>query len=323
MACADPRRACRDAGLVRRGGAILRPFRRPVRRSDRRPPGQAARVQRAQLDRGTAIHIAGHLQRACRHLAGFVEDYRPRLKPDQLAKLTALTDRIRASALEPIYRAHPGLRGLDLTERRAPRAQKIARASAVRLQDALKDVQTRIPDAFAAFYALASTQDIQALAERIAGVLSEFGAASQPIYRRFPDLWDREVKTVLLMASPRTDESDASFRKSAPPPGTARLSPRALSWVGEFLAAVRKAGGRDEVASIGWAEEVSTKGPDDTQWRRSGPGLGLGSYGRRQLPPDVIETIGGLPFVFSAPNPAIFTGKTIDYQDGRLVLVPD
>ena len=256
------------------------------------------------------------------HLAGLVEEYRSKLaENDRGAKLASIIDRIRRNALTPIYRAHPDLRGRDLTERKPRPGQRMTRATALRLRAALKQMSTATMQTLGALDDLVPAQDVAALLDRFLDVTAEFTFATVPIYRRFPGIWNAEVKAAATQVPPRIAESDDGFRKSAPPPGTVRLSERALSFVRKFLAAARRAGGADMVVSIGWVYQGGSKRPDDTHWRKSGPGLDLGSYSRRQVPPDVIETIGGLPVILSAPDPAMLTGKTIDYQEGRFVIV--
>ena len=287
-------------------------------------PGNALPPWRARLDRGSAVHVARHMQRACRHLAGLIEAYRPKLEEnDRAAKLASIIDRIRSNALAPIYHAHPDLRGRDLTGRKPRQDTRMTRATALRLRAVLKEMSTGTMQALGALDDLVPAQDVPALLDRFLDVTAEFTFATAPIYKRFPDIWNAEVKASARQVPPRTAESDDGFRKSAPPPGTVKLSERALSVVRKFLAAARKAGGADMVASIIWVHEKGSKGPDDARWRKSGPGLDLGAYSRREVPPDVIETIGGLPVILSAPDPSMLTGKTIDYQDGRFVIVAD
>jgi hypothetical protein len=76
----------------------------------------------------------------------------------------------------------------------------------------------------------------------------------------------------------------------------------------------------DAVASISWDGEEQWKGPNDAEWHKLGPGLSLGAFPRRQVPADAIETIDGLEIILSAPDPSIFVGKVIDYQDGKFQL---
>src|SRR5262249_39501136 len=152
-------------------------------------------------------------------------------------------------------------------------------------------------------------RDAKALMEDTVDVVAEFGFATNPIYRAYPDLWLAEVRAGAERNAPRTPESDEAFRKSVPPPGTVKLSGGALFVVRKFMTDVQRCGGRDEVGAIRWVEQMSSKGPNDAEWRKSGPGLSLGSYSLRQVPPDVIETIDGMKMVLSAPDPSIFVGK--------------
>ena len=264
------------------------------------------------------------MQRACRNLAGLIEEYRAKLEEsDRAAKLASIIDLIRSDALAPVYRAHPDLRGRDLTERKPRPGARMTRPTALRLGAALKQMSTETTQALGPLDDLVPALDVPSLLDRFLDVAAEFSFATAPIYRRFPAIWNAEVKAATTQVPPRTAESDDGFRKSAPPPGTVRLSERALSVVRKFFAAVRKADGADMVVSIGWVYERGSKRPDDTLWRKSGPGLDLGSYARRQVPPELIETIGGLPIVLSAPDPSMLTGNTIDHRNGRFVIVAD
>jgi hypothetical protein len=61
-----------------------------------------------------------------------------------------------------------------------------------------------------------------------------------------------------------------------------------------------------------------SKGPNDADWISTGPGLQVGSYRRTQVPPDVIDKVGGIDIIFTAPDPSILAGKTIEVNKGRL-----
>ena len=50
-----------------------------------RGPQRHAAALRADLDRGTAIHIARHTQRACRTLASMIEEHRAKLAENDRA----------------------------------------------------------------------------------------------------------------------------------------------------------------------------------------------------------------------------------------------
>jgi hypothetical protein len=43
----------------------------------------------------------------------------------------------------------------------------------------------------------------------------------------------------------------------------------------------------------------------------------LGAYSRAQLPPDVIDHVGGIEIVFGAEDPSALAGKTIDVRDRK------
>jgi hypothetical protein len=276
-----------------------------------------------RLDRQTAIHIVRHVQRACRGLRNLVDDHRAMLDEKGITpKIAALIGHMRENVLEPIYRAHPALRGKGLTARGAS-PRKLAHGTATRMLTVLSALQTEFTQPFAELDDLVSDKDAaKTLSKCVRDVFAEFIFAADPIYKAFPDLWAAEVKASVARMSPRTAESDEGFRKAAPPAGTVKLTAPALAAVRKFLALVHKSADLDAIASIGWVEEAGTKGPNDKEWRTSGPSLQLGSYSRRQVPPDVVETIDGEAIVLSARDPSIFVGKTIDYRDGQFIWLP-
>ncbi|MBV8567568.1 MAG: hypothetical protein JO273_19125, partial [Methylobacteriaceae bacterium] len=77
---------------------------------------------------------------------------------------------------------------------------------------------------------------------------------------------------------------------------------------------------KNGVAAISWILEERWKKPLDEEWKTQGPGLSLGSFDRGEMPPDVIDTVDGIQIIFSAKNPSIFVGKTVDFKDGRFLL---
>lgn len=48
-----------------------------------------------------------------------------------------------------------------------------------------------------------------------------------------------------------------------------------------------------------------------------GAGWVLGAYSRIQLPPDVIDKVGGIEIVFGAEDPASLAGKTVGIRDRK------
>lgn len=121
------------------------------------------------------------------------------------------------------------------------------------------------------------------------------------------------------LQQPRTPESDEVFRKSAPPPGSVRLSNRAFAVLNSFMHKVHRAMPEgDQIAWIGWAKDQAVKGPNDANWTSRGSGWVLGSYSRAQVPPDVIDKIRGVEIVFTTDgDPSSLTGKTIDVANRK------
>ena len=88
-----------------------------------------------------------------------------------------------------------------------------------------------------------------------------------------------------------------------------------------FMRQVRRASPQDDwIASILWATKRKYKGPNDVDWINVEDGLQLGAYRRTDVPSDVIDKVDGAEIVFSAPDPSMLAGKTIDLQKGQLVL---
>ncbi|HWF94709.1 MAG TPA: hypothetical protein VG291_07110 [Xanthobacteraceae bacterium] len=302
----------------------------------RNGPRQPVAIWRAHMTRDTAVYMLKHLQLACRRLNDFVREHREILQTSKASQeALILAGDLRARVLAAIYRAYPDLRAKDLTatatrRERDPVASSasdpatpglMSRATALRLHPLLTDAARRF---FKSTDGLTDSLDLEkakALVQEVTDIGAEIGFANAPIYESFPDLWKADARKSWQRAATRTPETDDRFRKSVPPPGTARLSESATAYVRKFLAASHREFGQDDaVASIFWVEEEQSKGPNDADWHRSGPGLSLGAYSRRQVPADVIQTIDGLEVILSAPDPSIFVGKVIDFQDGKIQL---
>jgi hypothetical protein len=165
------------------------------------------------------------------------------------------------------------------------------------------------------------SEKVKAISQEVTDIVAEIGFANAPVYKSFPDLWRADAKKSWERGAAQDRGDDDQFRKTVPPPGTTRLSESAMSYIRKFLAAGRAVTGKDDaVATISWTEEEQWKGPNDTDWRKVGPGLSLGAFAQRQVPADVIQTIDGVRIILSAPDPSIFVGKVIDYQGGKFQL---
>jgi hypothetical protein len=277
-----------------------------------------------------------HLQLACRRLNDFVQEHRDILQGSQaLLEALGLVANLRARAIEPIYRAYPDLRAKDLTSSASSAERDLvgtfdsghanpglmSRTTALRLHPWLSEAARHFSTATHGLADPLELEAAKALVREVTDITAEIGFANAPIYKSFPDLWQADARKSWLRAAAQAPGADDSFRKTAPPPGTTRLSESAMSYVRKFLAAARVASGQDDaVASISWDEEQRWKGPNDADWHKVGDGLSLGAFAQRQVPPDVIQTIDGLRIILSAPDPSIFVGKVIDYQDGKFQL---
>jgi hypothetical protein len=227
--------------------------------------------------------------------------------------------------LLPLYRAYPDLRGRDL--RQVPDADissagptfpkvQMGPATASYLQRVLSRAQTRL---FEAVHDCGGRQDCDLFTD----VVAEIGFADAPLYSSYPKLWERAVREGFRRGAsqPRTPKTDAAFRVSGPPRGSVQLTPAASAYLRDMLSSIRRQVD-DEcvVIAITWTLGMRWKGPNDAKWEVSGPGLEAGTFSCAQVPPDVIDTIDGLPIVFSGNNAIQFAGKMIDRENGKLVL---
>jgi hypothetical protein len=308
----------------------------PCAASQPLPGARHPAVWRTHLTRDTAVYMVKHLQLACRRLNDFVQEHREILQGSKaLPEALSLVGNLRAQALGPIYRAYPDLRAKDLTGSATSAVRDLvgtfdsgsanpglmSRTTALRLHPFLTDSARHFSEATGGLADALELQAAKALVQEIIDITAEIGFANAPIYKSYPDLWQADARKSWQHAWPRAPDADDHFRNSAPPPGTTRLSESAMSYVRKFLTTGRAATGQDDaVAAISWTEEQQWKGPNDADWHRVGAGLSLGAYPQRQVPADVIQTIDGLRIILSAPDPSIFVGKVIDYQDGKFQL---
>ena len=275
---------------------------------------------RAGLSRSHAVYVIQHIQKACRILTD-------RRDKENAARLDAILDGLRISVLGPIYRAHPDLRESLPPEPLAAKETRgtprdVQRTTAIRLTDELSRLQRRISGL--AGKGLDTYADKSAAEQALRPFLDAFAElsfAGKTAYDAYPDLFAKKFGEIPLEA--RTEESDANFRKRAPPRGSVRLSEKALALVTTFMKQVQQVAPRaDQIASIGWVRDQKKKGPDDAGWIDGGPGWVLGAYARTQVPPDVIDRVGGIDIVFSAEDPSTLAGKVVD-ADNRKFFVRD
>jgi hypothetical protein len=148
---------------------------------------------------------------------------------------------------------------------------------------------------------------------------AELSFASKVAYDAYPDLFSKQLDAV--PKQPRTEESDANFRKAAPPLGSVKLSDSTLALVRSFMQQLRRnMHQNDQIPSIVWARDQQAKGPGDAAWIDKGAGWVLGSYSRKQLPPDVIDKVRGIEIVFCAEDPSSLMGKTIDVANRKFFI---
>lgn len=146
---------------------------------------------------------------------------------------------------------------------------------------------------------------------------AELSFARQIAFEAYPGLFAKLFDAI--PQRPRTEESDASFRKSAPPLGSVRLSDSALAFIKSFMRQVRREMPEaDQIASIGWAREQKRKGLGDADWIDLGAGWVLGAYLRTEVPPEVIDNVRGIEIIFSAEDLPSLTGKILDVKNRKL-----
>jgi hypothetical protein len=240
-------------------------------------------------------------------------------------RLAQLLAQLRDDVLGPIYRAYPRLADDPLADdNRRPEyvratGRDIGRATAVRLEAALTTIRQEIGQAATDKANQTANKDAaEAALQPFLNATVELSLASEVVFDAYPDLRTKELRS---LSQPRTADTDASYRKMAPPLGSIRLSASALQQVKMFMRQVRRASPQDDlIASILWATKRKYKGPNDVDWINIEDGLQLGTYRRTDVPSDVIDKVDGVEIVFSAPDPSMLAGKTIDLQKGQFVL---
>jgi hypothetical protein len=273
---------------------------------------------RAQINQRSAVYIIQHVQKACQLLAD-----RRNQDPKLASRLNSTLDDLHATVLSPIYRAHPELEGAVLPALRPTKAVRatrfdVGRATAGRFVDDITRIQRQIgklggedPDQY--HDKNAAERAMQPFVDATA----ELSFAEKIAFDAYPGLFSKLNDAIPQQS--RTEESDAVFRKGAPPLGSVRLSEAALAFVKSFMRLVRRKMPReDQIASIIWTREEKSKGPGDTNWINRGAGWILGAYSRTQVPPEVIDKIQNVEVIFSAEDPSLLAGKVVDVRNNKL-----
>jgi hypothetical protein len=275
-------------------------------------------VWAANLRRRTAIYVIQHVRKACRIMTD--------ASASGDGRLAQLPAQLRDDVLGPIYRTYPRLAHDPLADdgRRSEYAgatgKDIDRATAVRLEAALTKIRGEIGRGATDKANETANKDVaEAALQPFLNATVELSLASQAVYDAYPDLRTKEFSSV--QSQPRTAETDASYRKMVPPLGSVSLSAPALQEVKMFLRQVKHDSPHDDwIASILWTTNRRHKGPNDVDWIDEGGGLVLGAYHRTDVPSDAIDKVDDVDIVFSAPDPSMLAGKTIDLQEGQFVL---
>jgi len=307
-------RAGQEQGV---GTSPADPCRTPMEKAAAPP----AAPWRARIDRRAAIYVVEHLRRACGMLG---EDISKDAKFAELARqlLPVLAD-LSTNVLGPIYRSHPDLESVLPAAVRPQRARQVRhatrrdidRATAVRLSTELQRIEQQAFKLASAHVDQTATKEAaEIMLQPVIDAVTELSFASKVAYDAYPDLFAR----LDAPRQPRTELSDTGFRKSAPPRGSVKLSAAALNLVKLFMKQAQSMAPRDDqIASISWVRDQKRKGPNDAAWTDEGAGWVLGAYSRTQLPPDVIDKVGGIDIVFGAEDPASLAGKTVDIKDRK------
>jgi hypothetical protein len=265
-----------------------------------------------QISRRGAAHVIKHIHNACRLLAGAGHEG---------SRSDSIRGDLYDSVIGPIYRTHPNI---ALAPRQQPVAKvlhatphDIGRTAANPINDEITRLQKDIAKLGGERAEQSADQSAATKAlEPFIDAAAELSFAGQVALDAYPDLFAKMLEAV--PDQPRTAESDAAFRKGAPPKGSVKLSGAALALVQSFMRDVRRIPGGGQIASIGWAREQKSKRPGDKEWSNSGAGWYLGAFRRTQVPPDVIDTVGGLEIVFTAEDRSTLAGKTIDATKQKL-----
>ena len=282
---------------------------------------------RAHISRRAAIFMIQHLREFCR----LASEADASVTSD---KLRSERQAVHERVLTPLYRAHPELETAQLPalHQRAGTAKvatanptnfsatrrDISRKTAGRFVDELLQLQQQLGSLRPPADQL-EAQTAIAEAERFSNVTAELSFAQTIATTAYPDLFKRGFRDI--PEQPRTAESDAAFRKMAPPRGSVRLGDAAYRLIRSFMRQLRHGmPGTDQVISISWTKSMKRKGPDDSDWIDEGAGWTMGAFRRSEVPPDVIDRVRGLDVIFSAEDPSALNGKTFDLDKKKLVL---
>jgi hypothetical protein len=273
------------------------------------------------------MSIVRHVQRACGLMQELLATKEVATERRITAGINLTVATLWKDVLLPLYRAYPDLRGRDL--RQVPDSDipgatiskvQMGPATATYLRRVLLRAQTGLSEKL---HDVDCGSREKQDCDRLTDIVAEIGFAGAPIYSSYPKLWQVELREGFRRGAsqPRTPKTDAAFRASAPPRGSVQLTPAASAYLRDMLRSIRRQLD-DEcvVVAITWTLGMRSKGPNDAEWTTSGPGLSAGAFSCTQVPPDVIDTLDGIPIVFSGKDASQFAGKMIDRENGSLVL---
>jgi hypothetical protein len=177
----------------------------------------------AKIRRDNAINVIRHVRNACRIINQLASSQDEKLRP----RLNSVLENVRDEILAPIYRTYPSLARTcipnDVHPNRRPTRRDIDRVTATRLDHARVRVQQEINRLADEVTERAdSRQSAEAALQPFVDASVELAFAWGLGFEAHPDIWAKN-----LPDQPRTPESDASFRQSALPLGSVKLSPSA------------------------------------------------------------------------------------------------
>jgi hypothetical protein len=202
------------------------------------------------------------------------------------------------------------------------RPKRIGLATALHLRWALEDMASTLMNAPAGSPLHCKMDAAAECGQANSKIGEEFSFAASPIYTAYPGLWRLAMQhsAHVFPAPPRTAESDAEFRRAKAAAGPLRIAPAALAYLQVFDREIRSYDAGCQIIAIFWTSDQKAKGPDDADWKSLPPGVTIGDYGCRFIPPDVVQTIGGLKLIVTGLEAERFAGKTLDLENHKFVL---
>ncbi len=202
----------------------------PCSTSSAKPAAPSPAAWRAHISRRSAVYVLQHVQKACRYLS---ESHDLR-SASSVPQSTSILADLHTAVLDPIYRSYPDLKSAILPASvagPAPRAtpRDIRRTTATRMSNDLERLQRQIYELGTQTLDLLSDGDAEKAWQPFKDAAAELSVAEKIASDAYPDRSANLFREIPQQR--RTEASDASFRKSAPPLGSVNLSDSALALV--------------------------------------------------------------------------------------------